>query len=276
MKRHAAATAALVLPGRGELVDWRIERLSLLMNEDWLAGEWDPERQLILPSPGGRLTALTRADAERFLARIHSPAFRPASARAFGAQARVAAVEECALMIRESRSLGLLPTLGPTFAFRRGDSRRSRIGKGPGRALPVQVVAQLDNRLDLLAAVPGCIGPARRATLGALGERAGAVAVLTYLLLKGTGRRVGEVASLHLNCLDVDEYGKDVLVYDNHKAARMNRRLPLADSELVSAIRAQQAWVRDRFGAKARDSHGCYPVHTRTLTVASTCPAIRS
>ena len=197
---------------------------------------------------GENPAALTRADAERFLARIHSPAFRPASARAFGAQAKVAAVEECALMIRESRSLGLLPTLGPTFAFRRGDSRRSRIGQGPGRALPVQVVAQLDNQLDLLAAVPGCIGPARRATLGALGERAGAVAVLTYLLLKGTGRRVGEVASLHLNCLDVDEYGKDVLVYDNHKAARMNRRLPLADSELVSAIRAQQAWVRDRFG----------------------------
>ena len=192
-------------------------------------------------------------------------------------------------MIRESRSLGLLPTLGPTFAFRRGDSRRSRIGEGPGRAFPVQVVAQLDNRLDLLAAVPGCIGPARRATLGALGERAGAVAVLTYLLLKGTGRRVGEVASLHLNCLDVDEYGKDVLVYDNHKAARMNRRLPLADSELVSAIRAQQAWPRrggsaaprpplyaTGSGTKARDSHGSYPVHTRTLTVASTCPAIRS
>lgn len=60
MKRHAAATAALVLPGRGELVDWRIERLSLLMNEDWLAGEWDPERQLILPSPGGRLTRVLR------------------------------------------------------------------------------------------------------------------------------------------------------------------------------------------------------------------------
>lgn len=29
----------------------------------------------------------------------------------------------------------------------------------------------------------------------------------------------------------------------------MNRRLPLADSELVAAIRVQQAWVRDRFGA---------------------------
>ena len=71
--------------------------------------------------------------------------------------------------------------------------------------------------------------------------------MLAYRLLKGTGRRVGEVASLHLECLDIDEHGKDVLVYDNHKAGRMGRRLPLADSALVEAIRAQQAWVRGRF-----------------------------
>ena len=32
--------------------------------------------------------------------------------------------------------------------------------------------------------------------------------MLAYLLLKGTGRRVGEVASLHLECLDADEHGK--------------------------------------------------------------------
>jgi hypothetical protein len=62
---------------------------------------------------------------------------------------------------------------------------------------------------------------------------------------------VGEVASLHLECLDVDEHGKDVLVYDNHKTARMGRRLPVADSELVRAVRAQQAWVRARFPTTA-------------------------
>ena len=205
------------------------------------------------PDGGEDPAVLTRADAERFLARIHSPTFRPATGRALGAQARVAAVEECALMIREARSLGLLPTLGATFAFRRGDSRRSRIGEHPGRALPAHVIAQLDAQLDLLAEVPGCVGPARRATLGALGEHAGNVAVLAYQLLKGTGRRVGEIASLRLDCLDVDEYGKHVLVYDNHKAGRMDRRLPLADSQLVAAIRAQQAWVRQRFGHADRD-----------------------
>ena len=73
------------------------------------------------------------------------------------------------------------------------------------------------------------------------------MAVLVYQLLKGTGRRVGEVTSLRLKCLAVDEHGKDVLVYDNHKAGRMGRRLPLADSALVAAVRDQQAWVRERF-----------------------------
>ena len=209
---------------------------------------------VLAAGPGGAAdpTALTRADIDRFLARIHDPRFQP-SHRPFGSNARVAAVQECALMLREARDLGLLPNLGPTFAFRRGDGRRTTVGESAGRALPAHVVAQLDVHLDALADVPGAIGAARRATLGALGERAGDMAVLAYRLLKGTGRRVGEVASLRLDCLDVDEYGKDVLVYDNHKAERRNRRLPLADAELVGAIRAQQAWVVSRFPATARE-----------------------
>jgi integrase len=204
------------------------------------------------PGGGADPAALSRTDIERFLARIHDPRFRPAP-RPFGATARVAAVQECALMLREARDLGLLPSLGPTFAFRRGDARRTSIGESPGRALPAHVIAQLDAQLSVLADVPGAVGAARRATLGALGEHAGDMAVLAYRLLKGTGRRVGEVASLHLDCLHVDEYGKDVLVYDNHKAERRNRRLPLADTDLVAAIRAQQAWVAFRFPSTARE-----------------------
>jgi len=45
------------------------------------------------PDGGEDAAEFTRADAERFLARIHSPAVRPASARAFGAHAGVAAGE---------------------------------------------------------------------------------------------------------------------------------------------------------------------------------------
>lgn len=152
-------------------------------------------------------------------------------------------------MLREARELGLLDRVGPSFAFRRGDRAPRATEEPPGRALPAGVVAQLNARIATLAEVPGATGASRIATLGVLGERGGVMAVLAYQLLKGTGRRVGEVASLHLECLEVDEHGKDVLVYDNHKAGRMGRRLPLADSALVAAIRAQQAWVRSRFTA---------------------------
>jgi integrase len=205
------------------------------------------------PGGGQNPAELGRPDIERFLTRVRAPNPRTGE-RQLGSRARAAAVEECALMLREARDLGVLPTLGSTFAFRRGDRGPRVTDEGPGRALPAHVVAQLDTQLDLLAAVPGCSGAARIATLGALGERAGQIAVLAYRLLKGTGRRVGEVAGLHLDCLDVDEYGKDVLVYDNHKAARMGRRLPLADSDLVTAIRAQQAWVAARFPDTAREA----------------------
>ncbi len=190
--------------------------------------------------------ALTRADIERFLARVRSPQF-PARTRPWGAKAKAALVEDCALVLREARELGLLDELGPSFALRRGDRGSRVVEEPPGRALPTGVVAQLDARLDALAGVPGATGPSRLATLGVLGERGGAVAVLVYRLLKGTGRRVGEVASLRLECLSTDEHGKDVLVYDNHKAGRMGRRLPLADSALVAAVRDQQGWVRARF-----------------------------
>ena len=91
------------------------------------------------------------------------------------------------------------------------------------------------------------------------------MAVLAYQLLKGTGRRVGEVASLHLDCLGVDEHAKAVLVYDNHKAARMGRRLPLADTRLVDAIRAQQSWVVHRFPNTARDKLWLLPRPTKNV-----------
>ena len=41
-------------------------------------------------------------------------------------------------------------------------------------------------------------------------------------------------------------------IYDNHKASRMRRRLPLADSALVAAIADQQTWVATRFPAIPR------------------------
>ncbi len=91
------------------------------------------------------------------------------------------------------------------------------------------------------------------------------MAVLAYLLLKGTGRRLGEIASLHLDCLDVDEHSKPVLVYDNHKAGRLRRRLPLADTALVEAIIDQQRWVAERFPATPRDQLWLLPRPNKNL-----------
>lgn len=205
------------------------------------------------PGGGHDPGALGRADIERFLAR--APTLTSALRRRTYSPFRAAGiVQDCARFLRECREMGLLLNLAPTFAIRRGEEGHRLNRDEPGRALPGHVVAQLDAHIGLLAEVPGSVsGPAHR-NRGVLGERAGEMAVLVYELLKGTGRRVGEVASLHLDCLDVDESARPVLIYDNHKAARMSRRLPLADASLVSSVRAQQAWVAGRFPGTPRES----------------------
>lgn len=197
------------------------------------------------PGGGNDPAALGRADIDRFLVRRGS--LRTKGGQPYGTRRAAAIVEGCAVVLREARELGQLTTLPSTFSFRRGDAGPRLDDDEPGRALPDHVVACLDAHLDVLRAVPGYFRGTTRRGVGVVGERAGEMAVLIYKLLKGTGRRAGEVASLHLDCLDVDEHGRPVLVYDNHKARRMGRRLPLGDSGLVDAIRDQQSWVAERF-----------------------------
>jgi len=204
------------------------------------------------PGGGTDPTALGRGDVERFLARAAS--FTTGrTGRPYSPGHAATVVRDCALVLRDSRDMGLLATLAPTFAIRRNDAALRVPDDKEGRALPAHVVDQLDAHLNLLRATPGSNGGPAHRSLGALGGRAGEAAVLAYEILKGTGRRAGEVASLHLECLDVDEHGRPVLIYDNHKAQRMGRRLPLGNTALVEAIRAQQAWVAERFAGTARD-----------------------
>ena len=65
-------------------------------------------------------------------------------------------------------------------------------------------------------------------------------------LLIDTGRRPEEICTLGFDCLDRDSDGAPVLVYDNHKAARLGRRLPVSEAT-AQLVTAQQAWTRARF-----------------------------
>ena len=65
-------------------------------------------------------------------------------------------------------------------------------------------------------------------------------------LLTDTGRRPQEILRLPLDCLTRDPDGAAVLVYDNHKRDRRERRLPISQPT-AEVITTQQARVRDRF-----------------------------
>lgn len=97
-------------------------------------------------------------------------------------------------------------------------SRTYRQDNDQGRALPVAAVAHLRNSLHALRDYP---------------NKDMAIAILAVLI--DTGRRPNEVASLHRNCLQRDRHGDWILLYDNHKAGRLNRRLPI-QQETADAI----------------------------------------
>ncbi|MBT2233475.1 site-specific integrase [Nonomuraea sp. NEAU-A123] len=63
-----------------------------------------------------------------------------------------------------------------------------------------------------------------------------------------TGRRPEDILDLPLDCLQRDKDGAAVLVYDNAKADRLGRRLPIGEA-IATVITGQQARVRARFPA---------------------------
>ncbi len=231
---------------REALKAWATSALGGVRSSGIVKSRLDSMRMLsavLASGPGGGEdpAVLGRPDMERFLSRV--PTFKTRQGRPYSARRLSTIVEDVGFVLRQAREADLLADLPTTFTVRRGDLRR-RPDEEAGRALPAQVVATLDAHLDILRAVPAAWPMTARRVLG---ERSGEMGVLVYLLLKSTGRRRGEIASLSLECLEVDGAGRPVLVYDNHKRQRMRRRLPIADSALVEAIRNQQAWVKNRF-----------------------------
>ena len=87
-----------------------------------------------------------------------------------------------------------------------------------GKALPDTVIRQLDQHLDLLGP-PGGHGSMSAVDLRTMHQT-------IYQILRDTGRRPGEIVSLKIGCVEVID-GQHNLIYDNHKAARKRRRLPI-------------------------------------------------
>ncbi|MGX1886824.1 tyrosine-type recombinase/integrase [Streptomyces sp. NPDC055287] len=136
-------------------------------------------------------------------------------------------------MLLRMRSLGLtqpdqpLHGLPERFTLRPEDIPDDPEDTAAGRDLPPEVMRQLCEHLDALGA-------------GGLQART------AVELLMDTGRRPDEICKLPLDCLERDGDGEPVLVYDNRKALRNGRRLPIAKATAALIIEQQQR-VRARF-----------------------------
>lgn len=127
------------------------------------------------------------------------------------------------------------------YSFAVADTDRSNFPRAKkteeekaGDAVPEHIIQQLNANIALLT------GTESRGRIDkALGTR---LRQLFYVLLRDTGRRVSDLASLRCGCAVKDGDGW-TLIYDNVKSRRMGRRLPI-DEETALAIRgAEKALV---------------------------------
>jgi len=129
------------------------------------------------------------------------------------------------------RALGLTRAGQPAgglagdFAIERGDIPADPVRGEPGRDLPPEIMTTLCANLDTLEPTE--------------------VRVATQIAID-TGRRPEDILNLPLDCLARDKDGGAVLVYDNIKADRLGRRLPISQGT-AAAITGQQDRVRERF-----------------------------
>lgn len=109
------------------------------------------------------------------------------------------------------------------FSIRRKEDQVEE--DGPGKALPDRVITKLLNLLSEM--------PALQTSTGAYvsGDDAAFMYRTAIRVLVDTGRRPSEVVSLQVGCILVDGSGGSVtytLKYDNHKAQRFGRKLPIS------------------------------------------------
>lgn len=141
-------------------------------------------------------------------------------------------------VIEHGRASGLMTAVPDPFR----PAPRHRVRDDPnedelGKALPAAVIRQLDASLRLLGPA-GRSGPVTAADLQLMHQT-------IYQILRDTGRRPGEVVSLRTGCIEVID-GQHNLIYDNHKAGRMRRRLPITSQTAVVIM----TWEQHRAGLR--------------------------
>lgn len=176
-------------------------------------------------------------------------------------------------LLEFGRVESILDDLSPRFVPHPNEHRikREKVDEDNiGKALPESVIAQLDRHLDLIGA---------EMTYGNMpADCIQAMFRTIYVLLRDTGRRPNEIGSLGLNCLEYDG-GEYQLLWDNTKAGRLRRRLPL-DRDTVSAIKDWTA-VRERLDLPSRALPFLFPAITDSaatghLTTGNIGAAIRT
>jgi hypothetical protein len=179
------------------------------------------------PDRGDLPAALGRCDIENFLNRLAylestgkiSRYHRNVVCR--GARAALAGIRAQGL----TRAGGPAAGLAGDFAIERGDIPAEPDRGEPGRDLPPEIMAVLCANLNTLE--PDEVRVAIQIGID-------------------TGRRPEDILDLPLDCLQRDKDGDPVLVYDNAKAHRLGRRLPIGEVT-ATVITGQQTRIRKRF-----------------------------
>jgi len=180
----------------------------------------------VLADRGEHPASLGRPDMEAFLNRL---AYLESAGR-ISADARLRAAREVRAVLQRIRAMGLTRPgqiaagLGEDFAIHRDDIPDKPEPPEAGRALPPEIMRQL---------------------CAHLGEISSPVMRCAVELAIDTGRRPEEICDLPYDCLTRDDDGGAVLIFDNHKANRLGRRLPISEAT-AAVIVAQQHHVRAR------------------------------
>jgi hypothetical protein len=179
------------------------------------------------PDRGEIPAGLGRADMEAFLHRLSYLE----SVGQLSGDARIRTCREVRAVLTRARALGLTRPgapaagLGEDFAVHRDDIPVEPEPGEPGRDLPAEILRQVCAHLPRIASTEMRTG---------------------IELAIDTGRRPEEICDLPFDCLARDEDGSPVLIYHNHKANRLDRRLPISETT-ATLITTQQQRVRTRY-----------------------------